>query len=205
MEMHRHTPRHRATPVSASRRALPAVSAGAAACAVLGLTAGVGHATPLPADPRLAAQQRIFELYRQAAVQTQQYDAQQEAIARLQAAVDTADAQRAVQRQTLNSLTGGLGRLAAQQYRDPGFSSSLALLFATHPDDYLERASFGDRVAALDAQQIRALEQAQHQLQALGELGSQELQQLQEAQTQMAADRTAIRQRLPRRAASWTR
>lgn len=160
---------------------------------MLGLTAGVGHAAPAPPDPRQAAQQRIFELYRQAAEQTQRYDAEQESIARLQAAVDTADDQRAVERQSLNSLIGGLGRLAAQQYREPGFGSSLALLFATHPDDYLERASFGDRVAALDAQRIHALEQTQRRLQALGELGGQELQQLQEAQTQMAADRTAIR------------
>jgi len=193
MEMHRQTPRHRATPAPASRRVLPAVSVGTAACAALGLSPAVGHATPVPADSRQAAQQHIFELYRQAAAQTQQYDAQQELIARLQAAVDTADAQRAEQRLSLNSLIGGLGRLAAQQYREPDFGSSLALLFASHPDDYLERAGFGDRLAALDAEQIHTLEQTQHQLQALAAIGGQELQQLQEAQTQMAADRTAIR------------
>jgi cell wall-associated NlpC family hydrolase len=193
MEMDRQTPRHRAAPAPAARRALPAISAGAAACAALGLTPGIGHASPVPAGQRQTGQQRVFDLYRQAAEQTQRYDAQEELIARLQAGVDAANDERAQERRTLESLIGGLGRFAAQQYREPGFGSGLALLFATHPDDYLERASFGDRVAALDAEQIHALEQTRRRLQAFAVIGGEELRLLQAAQEQMAADRTAIR------------
>jgi cell wall-associated NlpC family hydrolase len=178
------------------RRALPAVSAGAAACAALGLAPGVGHAAPAPAEPRLAAEQHISALYQQAEAATQQYDADQERIARLQAAIDAAGGRIATQRRTLATLIGGLGRLAAQQYRDPAYSSTLELLFATHPDDYLERAGLGNRVAALDAQQIQAAEQMQRQLDALTALGAQEMQQLQDARTRSDAERGAIESEL---------
>ena len=203
MEIHRSAPKHRAAATPATRRALPALTAGAAACALLGLAPGVSHAEPAAAGPGASpagsaqpAQQRIAGLYQQAAEQTQRYDAQEELIARLQASVDTANAERAEERAALDALTGGLGRLAAQQYREPDLGSSLALLFASHPDDYLERASVGDRLAALDAEQIRAVEQTQRQLDALAEIGGQELAQLQAAQAQMSADRTAIRSAL---------
>lgn len=193
--------RHRREPApsgggSALRRALPAVSAGAAACAALGLTPGVGHAAPAPADPRGAAEQRISALYRQAAAATQRYDADQERIARLQAQVDAATGQSAVQRGTLASLLGGLGRLAAEQYREPAYGSTLELLFATHPDDYLERAGLGSRVAALDAQQIKQARALQQQLDQSIELGEQAVQQLEAAQTQMGAARRQIQSEL---------
>lgn len=178
------------------RRGLPALSAGAAACTALGLTPGIGHAAPAPGDPRQAAEQRISGLYRQAAAATQEYDAQQERIARLQAAVDAANGQGAEERKTLTSLLGGLGRLAAEQYREPAYSSVLELLFATHPDDYLERAGLGSRVAALDAQQVKVAQQTQQQLNQVVELGEQSMQQLQAARTQLAAARTQIQAEL---------
>lgn len=197
MTTHRQAPRHRAAPApTALRRALPAVSVGAAACAALGLTPGVGHADPAPGDPRQAAEQHISALYQRAEAATEQYDAQQERIARLQVEVDAANGQSAQARRTLNSLIGGLGRLAEQQYRDPAFSSTLALLFATHPDDYLERAGLGNRVAALDAQQVRVAEQTQRQLADLAAVGGRELAQLQAARVQMAAARAEIQSEL---------
>lgn len=203
MEIHRPAPKHRAASATPTRRALPTLTAGAAACALLGLAPGVGHADPAagglggPGAGGIGpAQQRIAGLYQQAAEQTQRYDAQEELIARLQAAVDTANAERAEERSSLDALTGGLGRLAAQQYREPDLGSSLALLFASHPDDYLERASVGDRLATLDAEQIHAVEQTERQLAALAAIGGQELAQLQAAQAQMSADRTAIRSAL---------
>ena len=172
------------------------VTATAATCAALGLGAGVGHAQPAPTDPRQAAEQHISALYNQAEAATQQYDADQERIGRLQAAIDSANSQRAESRQLLDSLDGGLGRLAALQYRNPDYSSALALLFSTHPDDYLQRAGMSNRVAELDDQQIRVAEQAQRQLDALSALGEQELQQLQSTQTQLASSRSTIQAEL---------
>ena len=187
---------HRATHGPLLRRGAPAVSVTAAACAALGLGAGVGHAQPTTADPRQAAEQHISALYNQAEAATQQYDADQERIGRLQAAINSANSQGAQTRQTLDALDGGLGRLAAQQYRDPDYSSTLALLFATHPDDYLQRAGMSNRVAALDAQQIRVAEEAQRQLDGLATLGEQELQQLRSARTRLGSSQSAIQDEL---------
>lgn len=167
------------------------MSVTAATCAALGLGAAVGHAQPV-ADVRQAAEQHISSLYLQAEAATQQYDADEERIAQLQAAIDSADGQSVQTRQLLSALDGGLGRLAAQQYRDPAYGSALALLFATHPDDYLQRAGMSDRVAALDDQQVRVAEQAQRQLDALSALGSQELQDLLAVRNQLSSARSLI-------------
>ncbi|HEX4791533.1 MAG TPA: NlpC/P60 family protein [Actinospica sp.] len=196
MARHRKVPHPAQSPESVLRRSIPAVSAGAAACAAFGLGPGIGHAAPAPGDPRQAAEQRISALYQHAEAATQAYDAEQERIARLQAAVDAANGQRSQERSTLSALLGGLGRLAAQQYRDPAYSSTLELLFATHPDDYLERAGLGERVAELDAQQIRTAQQAEHALDELTALGEQEMRQLQAARVQLAGQRDSIRSEL---------
>ena len=198
MASHRQTsgPGHRATPGASQRRGVPVVSVTAATCAALGLGAGVGHAQPAPTDPRQAAEQHISALYDQAEAATQQYDADQERIGRLQAAIDSANSQSAQTRQLLDALDGGLGRLAAQQYRNPDYASTIALLFSTHPDDYLQRAGMSNRVAELDAQQVRVAELAQRQLDQLSALGEQELQQLRSTQTQLASSRSTIQTEL---------
>jgi cell wall-associated NlpC family hydrolase len=187
---------HRAAPGPLLRHGVPAVSVTAATCAALGLGAGVGHAQPAPTDPRQAAEQHISALYNQAEAATQQYDADQERIGKLQAAIDSANSQSAQTKQLLDSLDGGLGRLAALQYRNPDYGSTIALLFSTHPDDYLQRAGMSNRVAELDDQQIQVAEQAQRQLAELAVLGEQELQQLQSARTQLASSRSTIQAEL---------
>jgi cell wall-associated NlpC family hydrolase len=149
-----------------------------------------------PADPKQAAEQHISALYNQAEAATQQYDADQEQIVKLQAAIDGANSQSAQMRQTLDSLEGGLGRLAAMQYRNPAYSSTIALLFATQPEDYLRRAGMSDRVAQLDDQQIRVAVQTQRQLAELSVLGRQELQQMQAVRDQLASSRTTIQAEL---------
>jgi cell wall-associated NlpC family hydrolase len=198
MASHRQTsgPGRRAGQGPLLRHGVPAVSVTAATCAALGLGAGVGHAQPAPPDSRQAAEQRISALYNQAEAATQQYDADQEKIGRLQAAIDTANSQSAQTRRLLDSLDGGLGRLAALQYRNPDYGSTIALLFSTHPDDYLQRAGMGNRVAQLDDEQIRVAEQAQHQMDELAALGEQELQQMHATQTQLASSRSTIQDEL---------
>jgi peptidoglycan DL-endopeptidase CwlO len=198
MASHRQTsgPGHRAGQGPLLRHGVPAVSVTAATCAALGLGAGVGHAQPAPPDSRQAAEQHISALYNEAEAATQQYDADQEKIGRLQAAIDTANSQSAQTRQLLDSLDGGLGRLAALQYRNPDYGSTIALLFSTHPDDYLQRAGMSNRVAQLDDEQIRVAEQAQRQMDELSALGEQELQQMHATQAQLVSSRSTIQDEL---------
>ncbi|MBR7832167.1 C40 family peptidase [Actinospica durhamensis] len=182
------------------RRGVPAASVTAVACAAIGLVPAVGNAAPAPgtatagfsADPRLAAEQHIADLYQQAEALTQQYDADQESIGRLQAAVAAESGQSAAAQSLLARLSGGLGRLAAEQYRDVGDTSSLTLLFATHPDLYLQRAVLNDRVAALDAQQVQSARVLQAQLTSLRALGQTELANLQQAHAALVEQRATI-------------
>ena len=182
------------------RRGVPVASVTAAACAAIGLVPGVGNAAPAPstataglgaAEPR-PAEQHIADLYQQAEAATQQYDADQESIGRLQAAVAAESGQSAATLSLLARLSGGLGRMAAEQYRDVGDTSSLTLLFATHPDLYLQRAVLNDRVAALDAQQVQAARVLQSQLASLRALGQTELANLQQAHASLAQQRATI-------------
>lgn len=143
-----------------------------------------------------AIKQQITALYQQAEASTQQYDATEERIARLQAAVASSSTRAAQLRDQLADATGSLGRLAAEQYRDAGVSPSMALVFSAHPDSYLERAGLTDRVAAVDQQRVVAVRRAQQALGALDHRSATELADLHAAEIQLAANRADIQSRL---------
>lgn len=194
MASHAQVPRHRAAHSVVLRRGVPAVSVAAVACAAVGLAPGVGHAAPTAgtADARLAAARRIAALYQQAEADTQQYDADVESIARLQEAVNADAGQSAATVRALDQLDGGLGRLAAQQYRDVDNGSSLDLLFTAHPDRYLQQAVVNEREAAAQAGRLHAAEVLQARLAALRELGRSELTTLQQAQASVERERVTV-------------
>lgn len=143
-----------------------------------------------------AIKQQVAELYQQAEASTQQYDATEERIARLQAAVASSSTRATELREQLAAATGSLGRLAAEQYRDAGISPSMALVFSAHPDSYLERAGLTDRVAAVDQQRVVSVLRAQQQLGALDRESAAELAELHTAELQLAAHRDDIQARL---------
>jgi cell wall-associated NlpC family hydrolase len=94
--------------------------------------------------------------------------------------------------QLLTQLSSGLGRMAAQQYRDSDYGSSLALMFTINPDHYLQRADLDNRVAALDAEQVHAAQLLQGQLADLSAFGRQDLLNLEETRVALARERIAI-------------
>jgi cell wall-associated NlpC family hydrolase len=143
-----------------------------------------------------AIKQQITALYQQAEASTQQYDATEERIARLQAAVASSSTRSAQLRDQLTAATGSLGRLAAEQYRDAGMSPSMALVFSAHPDSYLERAGLTDRVATVDQQRVVAVLRAQQQLGTQDHESATELADLHAAELQLAAHRADIQTRL---------
>ena len=203
MASHAQVPRHRAAHSIVVRRGVPAASVTAAACAAIGLVPGIGNAAPVVAgaatarfagavSPRLDAERHIADLYQQAEAATQQYDADEENIGHLQAAVAAESGQSAAALRLLAQLSGGLGRLAAQQYRDVGNAPSLTLLFATHPDRYLQRAVLDDRVAALDAEQVQAAQVLETQVASLRAFGQAELLALQQTHASLAQQRATI-------------
>jgi cell wall-associated NlpC family hydrolase len=197
---HAQVPRHRAAHSVVPRRGVPAAAVAAAACAAIGCAPQIGHAAPVtgPADPRLAAEQRISALYQEAEAATQRYDADQESIGRLRAAVAAEAEQSAATMRMLDQVSGGLGRMAAQQYRDLDYGSPLTLLFATHPDRYLQRAALDNRVAALDAQQVKTAQLLEDRLSSLRALGRTELLTLEQARASLAEQRASLEAELAR-------
>jgi cell wall-associated NlpC family hydrolase len=143
-----------------------------------------------------AVEQQVANLYQQVDAATQQYDATEERIARLQAAVSGESSKAAQLRDQLGTASAGLGRLAAEQYRDAGMSPEMALVFATHPDAYLEKAGVDDRLADLARQRVLAALIDQRQLNTLERESAASLSDLNVAQTQLAAHRSDIEARL---------
>ena len=143
-----------------------------------------------------AVEQQVADLYQQVDAATQQYDATEERIARLQAAVSGQSSKATQLRNQLAVASAGLGRLAAEQYRDAGVSPEMALVFATHPDAYLEKAGVDDRLADLARQRVITALTDQQQLNTLERESASSLADLKAAQAQLAAHRADIEARL---------
>jgi len=175
-----------------------------ATAAAAGLVPAVGHADPLGvnaangtgADAPDVVKQQVAELYSQAEADTQEYDATEERIAKLQAAVAGSGARTAQLRSQLAAAAGSLGRLAAEQYRDAGVSPVMALAFSTHPDSYLERAGMTDWAAGLQQQRVQEVLAAQQDLNRLERDSAANLADLDTAQLQLAVHRADIEARL---------
>lgn len=175
----------------------------AATVAAAGLVPAVGHAEPAPGpganDPSTgpeAVKQEVAQLYQQAEADTQAYDATEERIARLQAAVANSGAHTAQLRAQLAAASGSLGRLAAAQYRTAGVNPSIALVFSAHPDSYLARADMTDRVADVDHERVVTALRAQQALDQLDGESATDLADLRSAQTQLAVHRADIETKL---------
>lgn len=143
-----------------------------------------------------AIKQQVAALYQQAEASTEQYDATEERIARLQSAVASSGTRSAQLRARLAAATGILGRLAAEQYRDAGLTPSMALVFFTHPDSFLERAGMTDRMATVDQQRVVAVQRDQQALAALERESAGALDDLHAAELQLAAHRADIQAKL---------
>lgn len=165
--------------------------------AVAGFAAGVGQAEPVgAADTPGAIEQQVADLYRQVDADSQAFDAIEERIGQLQAAVAGNGAREAQLRDRLATASAGLGRVAAQQYRDAGVSPEMRLVFAARPESYLEQAGVNDRIADIVQRRVVAALADQRDLATLERESSTQLADLNSAQAQLAAHRADIEARL---------
>ncbi|HEV2342882.1 MAG TPA: C40 family peptidase [Actinocrinis sp.] len=155
-------------------------------------------AEPAPDGPDAVKQQvaGVAALYQQAEASTQQYDATEERIARLQSAVAGSASRSAQLHDRLAAVAGNLGRFAAEQYRDAGLSPAMALLFSANPESYLERAGLTSRVAIVDRQRVVAVLSARQALSTLDRESAAELADLHVAEVQLAQHRADIESQL---------
>lgn len=143
-----------------------------------------------------AVKQEVAQLYQQAEADTQAYDATEERIARLQAAVANSAARSAQLRVQLAAASGSLGRLAAAQYRDAGMSPSMDLVFSAHPDTYLARAGMTDRLADVEHQRVLTVLRDQQALDRLDREAEADFADLRAGQAQLAVHRAGIEAKL---------
>ena len=175
-----------------------------ATVAAAGLAPTAVHADPLAgnaansggAESPAAVRQQVADLYQQAEAATQAYDAAEERIARLQAAVAGSGAGTARLRGQLAAATDSLGRLAAEQYRDAGLSPTMALVFSAHPDSYLEWAGLTERMAEVERQRLLTALSDQRALDSAQRESAAELADLHSVEAQLAARRAEVEAKL---------
>jgi len=169
------------------RTAITLTATGAAAATGVGLTATAGHAASV-AD----VQAQVKVLDQQAEQATNHYDAAVEQMAALQKQVGQIQSQATAAQLQMNTLMGSLGPQAAAQYRSGSLDPTLSLILSQNPDQYLQKALAMDRVGQNEVMALKALKAQQAQLTALKKQAADRLGQLQQIQTQAAADRTQI-------------
>lgn len=176
-----------------------------ATTAAAGLTPGIGYAVPGGPGPNAAettaqrtaaVQHEISQLYQQAEAATEAYDAAQERVTQLQLAVAGEAAQARQVNAAYAAANVGLGRLAAQQYRDAGLDSTFELLLTAHPDTYLQRAAATAQLVTTERERLQDARVAARNLDLFRRTSADQFQELAAARTELATERGAIESRL---------
>ncbi|SFY13189.1 C40 family peptidase [Streptomyces atratus] len=171
MAAHR-KPKQRPYTGPAARTAATLALAGAATAAVM---PGPAHADPQRTPAQVKAE--VDRLYHDAEVATEQYNGAKEKASAAEDSLDSLRDEAARRTERLNASRDALGSFAAAQYRTGGLDTSVQLALSSDPDQYLERASYVDRVgdrqaAALNKVRRQVAQIATLRAQAKGELAA---------------------------------
>ncbi|MET8741945.1 NlpC/P60 family protein [Streptomyces sp. NPDC004728] len=164
MAAHR-KPKQRLYTGPAARTAATLALTGAATAAAL---PGPAHADPQRTPAQVKAE--VDRLYHDAEVATEQYNGAKEKATAAEHALDTLRDEAARRTDRLNASRDALGSFAAAQYRAGGLSTSVQLALSSDPDQYLERASYVDRIGD---RQAAALTKVRRQVAQIATLRSQ--------------------------------
>ncbi|MEL5959490.1 C40 family peptidase [Streptomyces sp. CLV115] len=164
MAAHR-KPKQRLYTGPAARTAATLALTGAATAAVL---PGPAHADPQRTPAQVKAE--VDRLYHDAEVATERYNGAKEKADAAEDALDDLRDEAARRTERLNTARDDLGSFAAAQYRAGGLSTSVQLALSSDPDQYLERASYADRIGD---RQAAALGRVRRQIAQIATLRSQ--------------------------------
>ncbi|MEU2871290.1 NlpC/P60 family protein [Streptomyces olivoreticuli] len=143
------------------------VLSAAVATAAAGLAAPAGAA---PGDPSGTAKgtgtvkSQVDRLYEQAEQATEKFNAAGERTDTLRQKVAQATDRVVRGQEQVNRMRRALGMIATAQYRNGAVDPAIQLLLSSDPDVYLERAATLDRVTGRQAEQLKALLEAQRTL-----------------------------------------
>ncbi|WP_406383366.1 C40 family peptidase [Streptomyces sp. NBC_01618] len=190
MAAHR-KPKQRPYTGSAARTAATLAFAGAATAAVL---PGSAHADPQRTPARIKAE--VDRLYHDAEVATEQYNGAKGKATAAADAVDTLRDEAARRTERLNASRNALGSLAAAQYRTGGLNPSVQLALSSDPDQYLERASYVDRIGDRQAAEVDEVERQGARIAQLRSQAKDKLAALAARQAELKKHKATIRAKL---------
>ncbi|MEU6395328.1 NlpC/P60 family protein [Streptomyces sp. NPDC046939] len=160
MGSHRRTAHPGPTGLDRNTRATVLTVAAASAAAALGAVPADATPQDRPADTKA----EVDRLYEQAESATEAYNKADERAGRLRAELRAVQDQVARGQDRINRMRHALGMVAGAQYRSGGMDPSLALLFSSDPESYLDRAGTIDRISARQAGELTELQDAQREL-----------------------------------------
>ncbi|MEV6163702.1 NlpC/P60 family protein [Streptomyces sp. NPDC052052] len=190
MAAHR-KPKRRLVTGSAARTAATLAFAGAAAAAAL---PGSAHADPQRTPAQIRAE--VDRLYRDAEAATEQYNGAKEQATAAAEAVGTLRDEAARRTERLNASRDALGSLAAAQYRTGAIDPSVQLALSSDPDEYLERASYLDRIGDRRATEVDRVERQVARIDQLRAQARGKLAELASRQAALKKHKATIRARL---------
>ncbi|MBA4861478.1 C40 family peptidase [Streptomyces sp. PSKA54] len=181
----------------AGLRTSPAVGFTAAALTSVALMSQTAAAAPAEPKPSLEeVQKKVDDLYRQAGVATQKYNAAQERTDEQRKHVDGLLDDVAKRTEKLNEARRELGSFAAAQYRTGGVSDTATLLLAEDPQEYFDQSQLMSRLTnrqkeAVDDYQTQQIETTKKREEATESLAS-----LTESQADLKASKQDVQQKL---------
>ncbi|MGW1889457.1 NlpC/P60 family protein [Streptomyces sp. NPDC002004] len=187
----------RTTLTVAGIRSTPALGLTTAALTSVALLSQSAYAEPTPDKPSLEeVQKRVDDLYHQAGVATEKYNAAKEKTAKQRKRVDGLLDDVAKRTQKMNETRQRLGEYAAAQYRNGGMSDTATLLLAEDPQEYFDQNQLMDRLtgrqkSVLDDYQSEQLATAKKRTEA-----TESLQALTKSQTDLRTNKQEVQKKL---------
>ncbi|MGW5274810.1 NlpC/P60 family protein [Streptomyces sp. NPDC004044] len=190
MAAHR-KPKQRPCTGSAARTAATLAFAGAATAAAL---PGAAHADPQLTPAQVKA--KVDRLYHEAEVATEQYNGAKEKATATAKSLGALRDEAARRTERLNASRNALGSLAAAQYRTGGIDPAVQLALSSDPDEYLQRASYVDRIADRQATEVSKVQRQVTEIAQLRAEAKEELAALGTRQAELKKHRTTVRAKL---------
>ncbi|GJF34951.1 hypothetical protein KNE206_76510 [Kitasatospora sp. NE20-6] len=184
---------NRRKPAPPSRARVAIVTTAAAGSAILAAT-GSADAAPKPDLATVKAQ--VENLNEQAEVSIEKYDKFKETRQRLQKDATELQDQVAAAQDRMSGLRDRLSAVAADQYRTGNVDPTIALMFSSDPDAYLERASAQDVAASSQSDLLRLLLEQQRRLDQRRTEATAVLGQLDTTDRTLAAEKKLVQSRL---------
>ncbi|MFD3455781.1 NlpC/P60 family protein [Streptomyces sp. NPDC058691] len=194
MATHR-KPRPRMLTVPGPRTAVGLTTAALATVTLFGESASAAPASPdKPSITEVKA--KVDALYHQAEAATERYNGAKEQTDKQRSHADELLDQVARKTQTLNDARRTIGEYATAQYRGGGLDGTTTFLLTSDPQQFLDQAHLMDRLSdrqehAMEAFRTQQAETTQKRTEAV-----QSLQKLTEAQTRLATEKKAVKEKL---------